>query len=195
MRTQLPLLVAMLATLATGCANRAAATPHGAVPASRTHTAVGPAMLVHVSATTDPDRRLAADPVQQSVVRAVERSGYTTRWPGGAPTSAQLGASGSHAVIVSSAIRRVEVSRRGGRAAIRCSISIQVSPWQGTDTHETWEAARTALASGAATAETSDRESAIAQGVEDCVASAAEATTARHVVPFVRRLSGTLAAN
>ena len=60
----------------------------------------GPAVFVNIDKTTDQSNRLpadASDRVMKIVKSNVERTGYSTTWPGGLPTSADLTSSRSRA--------------------------------------------------------------------------------------------------
>lgn len=115
---------------------------------------------------------------------------YALEWPDGAlPTGEELEKYGTRAFAVSSAVAKVTISKRAGRAEVACTVEIRVAPWGGTDGDERWVADQTGNASGSGKATTGTTDAAIAGGVVDCVAAVAEQLTDDKIVPFIRRLA------
>jgi hypothetical protein len=154
-----------------------------------------PPVFVNIDATTDQSRKLSGDTaarLTRIVKRNVERTGYSTSWPGGLPTQAELASSRSHAFIIASTVKTIDITRTGRRTEIACTVAIRVAPWSGTDGGEHWEANRAASASGSAKATTNNSERDIASGMRDCIEAVAEDVTSRQVVPFLRRLTASM---
>jgi hypothetical protein len=151
-----------------------------------------PQVFVNVDTTTDQSRKVSGDVTERLtrvVKRNVEKTGYSTSWPGGLPSSAELSSSGSRAFIVASTVKHVEITKAGSQTQIACTVAIRVAPWTGRDGGEHWEANRAANASGSAKATTGSRDRDITNGVRDCVEAVAEDVTARQVVPFLTRVA------
>ena len=151
-----------------------------------------PTVFVNIDTTTDQSNKLPSGGsarLTRIVKSNVERTGYSTSWPGGLPTAADLTSSRSRAFIVASTVKQVDITKAGGQMQIACTVVLRVAPWNGTDGGERWEANRAASATGSAKATTGSRQSDIQSGVRDCVEAVAEDVTARQVVPFLRRLA------
>lgn len=150
-----------------------------------------PEVFVKIDSATDQSKRApegAPDRVRAVVQKSIEKSGYTTSWPGGLPTGAELATAQSRAFVVASTVKKIELSRVGRQTQIACTVSIRVAPWSGTDGGEKWEASKAANASGSAKALTGTSDSAIKAGVRDCLEAVAEDLTARQILPFLKRL-------
>jgi len=151
-----------------------------------------PQVFVNVDPATDLSRKVPMDVTERLrrvVKRNVEKTGYSTSWPGGLPSSAELSSSGSRAFIIASTVKHVEITKAGGHTQIACTVAIRVAPWTGRDGGEHWEANRAANASGSAKATTGARDRDITNGVRDCVEAVAEDVTSRQVVPFLTRIA------
>ncbi|HEV7559403.1 MAG TPA: HEAT repeat domain-containing protein [Kofleriaceae bacterium] len=149
-----------------------------------------PPVFINIGTTQDQSKKLpndGADRLTRVVKKNVERTGYATTWPGGLPTSAELGK--SRAFIVASTVKMVEITKAGRKTEIACTVEIRVATWSGKDGGERWEANKAASASGSAKATTGNADRDVAGGVRDCVEAVAEDITARQVVPFLRRLA------
>ena len=149
-----------------------------------------PPVFINIGTTQDQSKKLpndGADRLTRVVKKSVERTGYATSWPGGLPTSAELGK--SRAFIVASTVKMVEITKAGRKTEIACTVEIRVATWSGKDGGERWEANKAASASGSAKATTGNADRDVAGGVRDCVEAVAEDITARQVVPFLRRLA------
>jgi hypothetical protein len=129
------------------------------------------------------------DRAAHSVQRVVGRTGYATRWPHGLPTSRALAAQRCRGFVIATAIDAVEVTRDGARTQIRCSVSLRVAAWNGTDGGERWEPNTTATARASAATTSSSQRQRIDDATGDCLDSAITAATSERVVPFLRRIS------
>jgi hypothetical protein len=151
-----------------------------------------PAVFVNIDPTTDQSKRLpsgTSDRLTRLFRKSVESTGYATSWPGGLPTQAELTSSRSRAFILAGTVRKIEITRLGGRTQIACTVAVRVAPWNGKDGGERWEANRAASASGSAKATTGNRDRDVQGGLRDCVEAVAEDVTARQVLPFLKRIA------
>src|SRR5262245_8165096 len=153
-----------------------------------------PEVFVNIQGTTDQSRVApidAGERLSRVVKRSLERTGYATSWPGGLPTQTELTTSHSRAFIVASTVKHIDISRVSRQTQVSCKLEIRVAPWSGTDGGEKWEANKAASASGSAKAMTGNSDRDIAIGVRDCLEAVAEDVTARHILPFLKRLANT----
>jgi hypothetical protein len=151
-----------------------------------------PPVFVNVDATTDQSKQLpsdASDRLTRLLRRSVERTGYSTSWPGGLPTSAELSSNQSRAFIVGGTVKKVEIVRVGGRTQIGCTVAVRIAPWMGKDGGERWEANRAASASGSAKAMCGNRDRDIQSGIRDCVEAVVEDVASRQVMPFLKQVA------
>lgn len=151
-----------------------------------------PAVFINVDATTDQSKQLtsdASDRLTRLLRRSVESTGYATSWPGGLPTSAELTSHRARAFIVAGTVKKVEITRMGGKTQIACTVAVRIAPWMGKDGGERWEANRAASASGSAKAMTGNRDRDVESGLRDCVEAVAEDVTSRQVLPFLKQLA------
>ena len=123
------------------------------------------------------------------VRKSVERTGYSTTWPGPLPTQTELASSHSRAFIVASTVKKIDISKVSRQTQISCKVEIRVAPWSGVDGGEKWEANKAASASGSAKATTGNSDREIAGGMRDCLEAVAEDVTTRHILPFLKRLA------
>ncbi len=154
-----------------------------------------PAIFIHIDRVGDDSKQASAASitlVSKNVRRAIEDNGFTTVWPGGVPTKAELVASRAHAFIVVSTVKKIVVKKKAQQAEVTCSVAIRVSPWTGRDGNEVWEANKSASASGSAKTTTANTTAEIAVGMEDCLDTLADDITRRQVTPFIRKISATL---
>ena len=152
-----------------------------------------PSVFVNVDSTIDQSKLLpsgAADRISKIVRAAVDTTGYATSWPGGLPTQRDLAKGNAQGYIVASTVKKIDITKSGPQTQIVCTLAIRVSPWEGTDGGEKWEANRAASASGSAKATTGNDSRSIQGGVRDCLEAVTENVTSRQVVPFLKRLSG-----
>lgn len=155
----------------------------------------GPAVFVHIDRVGDDSKQASAESitlVSKNVRRAIEDNGFTTVWPGGAPSQAELVASRAHAFIVVSTVKKIVVKKKSRQAEVTCTVAIRVSPWTGRDGNEVWEANKSASASGSAKTTTSNSTTEIAAGMQDCLDTLADDITRRQVTPFLRKIAGTI---
>jgi len=149
-------------------------------------------VFVNVDATTDQSKQLssdASDRLTGLLRRSVERTGYSTSWPGGLPTSAELSSNQSRAFIVGGTVKNVEIVKVGTRTQVGCTVAVRIAPWLGKDGGERWEANRAASASGSAKAMTGNRDRDIQSGIRDCVEAVVEDVAARQVMPFLKQVA------
>lgn len=152
-----------------------------------------PAVFVNVETASDLSKRASASTsALTKVVRgAVKQKGYAVDWPGGKPTQQQLVTSGARAFIVGTTVKTIDLTPKGNKIEVGCTVAIRIAPWTGSDGTEQWEANRAASASGSATALTGSGDRAVAGGIRDCVEAVGAEITSRQVVPFLKRLATT----
>jgi len=151
-----------------------------------------PGVFVNVDAATDQSKVAPSDAgerLSKIVKRGVERTGYSTSWPGGLPTQTELTSNHARAFIIASTVKKIEISKVSRQTQILCRVEIRVAPWSGSDGGEKWEANKAASASGSAKATTGNSDREIAGGVRDCLEAVAEDVTTRQVMPFLKRLA------
>ena len=151
-----------------------------------------PGVFVNIDSTTDQSKVAPSDVgerLARIVKKSVERTGYSTTWPGPLPTQVELASSHSRAFIVASTVKKIDISKVSRQTQISCKVEIRVAPWSGVDGGEKWEANKAASASGSAKAMTGNSDREIAGGVRDCLEAVAEDVTARHILPFLKRLA------
>ena len=151
-----------------------------------------PGVFVNIDSTTDQSKVAPSDAgerLAKIVRKSVERTGYSTSWPGGLPTQTDLSSAHSRAFIIASTVKKIEISKVSRQTQISCKVEIRVAPWSGSDGGEKWEANKAASASGSAKAVTGNTDREIAGGVRDCLEAVAEDVTARQVMPFLKRLA------
>jgi hypothetical protein len=151
-----------------------------------------PSVFVNIDLATDQSKKApkdAPDRVVKIVKKSIERTGYSTSWPGGLPTSKDLASNKSQAYIVASTVKKIDVTKGPRQTTIACTVAIRVAPWSGKDGGEMWEANRAASASGSAKATTGNSPNDINSGMRDCIDAVAEDVTNRQVVPFLRRVA------
>jgi hypothetical protein len=153
-----------------------------------------PEVFVNIEGTTDLSRVAPSDAgerLARVVRRSLERTGYATSWPGGLPTQTDLVSNHSRGFIVASTVKHIDISKVSRQTQISCKLEIRVAPWSGIDGGERWEANKAASASGSAKAMTGNSEREIAGGMRDCLEAVAEDVTARHILPFLKRVAAT----
>jgi hypothetical protein len=149
-------------------------------------------VFLRVVVNADPRNRAprgTADRMRQTLQETLRRA--APDWAQGTdddlPTKAQLDKHGTKAFIVGAAVAALEVNQTGSHAEIRCSVSVRVAPWSGTDGNEVWQAEHSASASGNGKVVGASTPTAIDGSKRDCLLAVAEQITARQVVPFLRR--------
>ncbi|HEX2690704.1 MAG TPA: HEAT repeat domain-containing protein [Kofleriaceae bacterium] len=151
-----------------------------------------PGVFVNVDAATDQSKVAPSDAgerLAKIVKKTVERTGYSTSWPGGLPTQTELATSHARAFIIASTVKTIEISKQSRQTQISCKVELRVAPWGGSDGGEKWEANKAASASGSAKAMTGNSEREVAGGVRDCLEAVAEDVTTRQILPFLKRLA------
>lgn len=151
-----------------------------------------PTVFVNIDKAIDQSKKApqdAPDRVAKIVRKGIERTGYSTSWPGGLPTQKELASNKSQGYIVASTVKKIEVTKGGKQTTIACTVAIRVAPWGGKDGGEKWEANRAASASGSAKAMTGNSPNEVTSGMRDCLEAVAEDVTNRQVVPFLKRLA------
>lgn len=113
---------------------------------------------------------------------------FAQEWPNGKlPTKAQLARNGAKAFFVGTSVAVLDVKKVKGRSEVRCSVSVRVSPWEGSDGKERWQADRTASATGNGKVIGGSSRTGIDNAKRDCVLAVVEQITARQVVPFLQK--------
>ncbi|CAN5212493.1 hypothetical protein BH11MYX1_BH11MYX1_29810 [soil metagenome] len=151
----------------------------------------GSAVFVNVDQALDQSKKAPSDGperVMKVVKRQVESIGYSTNWPGGLPTNAELSSAKTRGYIVASTVKKVDITRSGRQTQVACTVAIRISPWAGRDGGEKWEANKAASASGSAKAMTGNTDREVQGGVRDCLEAVSEDVTSRQVVPFLKHL-------
>ena len=151
-----------------------------------------PGVFVNIDGMTDQSKIAPSDTgerLARIVRKSVERTGYATAWPGGLPTQTELASSHSRAFIIASTVKKIEFSKVSRQTQVMCKVEIRVAPWSGVDGGEKWEANKAASASGSAKAVTGNSDREIEGAVRDCLEAVAEDVTARHILPFLKRLA------
>lgn len=148
-------------------------------------------IFVHVGKASDLSRRLPSGGTQQlmAAVRGSLRRHAPDYVQGGAaaPTRAELESRRLRGFYVGAQVAKVRVSRAGGHAEVRCTVSVRVSPWSGRDGNERLAARQSASATGSGEVRASPSQA--GRAALDCAVAVADELTARQVVPFLRRLS------
>lgn len=153
-----------------------------------------PPVFVNVDPTTDQTKQLPGDTgdrLTRMLRKSVESTGYSTSWPGGLPTSAELSSNRSRAFIVAGTVRKVNIAKVNGRTQITCTVGVRIAPWMGKDGGERWEANRAASANGSAKVETGNRDRDVQLGIRDCVEAVVEDVASRQVLPFLKQIAST----
>lgn len=151
-------------------------------------------VFLHVSAPRDLTRNSpkGLSPLLQDTVRGTLRKHapeYRLDWPTPSlPTSSELDQARMRAYRVQAAVAEYRIQPRGSLADVECTVTVQVNPWQGSDSAERWSEREAASASGRGRVRGDNRRDAIAAAQRDCVTTVAERITSEQVVPFLRRL-------
>jgi hypothetical protein len=148
-------------------------------------------LFVHVGKPSDRTGKLpsgSVEMVQAAVRGALRRNApdYQTS-SGTPPTRAELASRKLRGFIVGAAVAKVAIESSGSAMEVRCTVSLRVSPWTGSDGNERLVANESATASGSGRIQTSAGDS--RQAAADCAVAVSEELTARQVVPFLRRVA------
>jgi hypothetical protein len=151
-------------------------------------------VFLHVSTPRDLTRTSpkGLPPLLHDTVRGALRKHapeYRLDWPTPSlPTSSELDQARMRAYRVQPAVAEYRIQPRGSLADVECTVTVQVNPWQGSDTAERWSEREAASASGRGRVRGDNRREAIAAAQRDCVTTVAERITTEQVVPFLRRV-------
>jgi hypothetical protein len=151
-------------------------------------------VFLHVSSPRDASKRAPKGLVPQlhDAVRAMLRKKapeYRLDWPSQSlPTASELTQARMRAYRVQPSVMAFRVDVRGAQAEVECTVSLQVNPWQGSDSAERWSEQQAASATGRGRVRGANQKDAIAAAQRDCVVTVAERITSEQVVPFLRRL-------
>jgi hypothetical protein len=148
-------------------------------------------LFVHVGKPNDLTRKLPSGSVEmmQAAVRSALRRNapdYQTS-SGSPPTRSQLASRRLRGFYVGAAVAKVAIESKGRSTEVRCTVSLRVSPWTGSDGNERLVANESATASGSGRVETSAGDS--NRAAADCAVAVSEELTARQVIPFLRRVA------
>jgi hypothetical protein len=171
----------------------------GAGQTTRTPTTLAPprggrGVFLHVSAPRDASKRApkGLTPQLHDAVRAMLRKKmpeYRLDWPSQSlPTASELTQAHMRAYRVQPSVMALRIDARGSQAEVECTVSLQVNPWQGSDSAERWSEQQAASATGRGRVRGANQKDAIAAAQRDCVVTVAERITSEQVVPFLRRL-------
>ncbi len=148
-------------------------------------------LFVHVGKPNDLTRKLPSGSVEmmQAAVRsALRRNAPDSQTSSGSPpTRSQLASRRLRGFYVGAAVAKVAIESNGSSTEVRCTVSLRVSPWTGSDGNERLVANESATASGSGRVETSAGDS--NRAAADCAVAVSEELTARQVVPFLRRVA------
>jgi len=149
-----------------------------------------PPVFVNIDLALDRSKKLpneAAERLTRVVKKTVEGTGYATAWPGGLPTSAELGK--SRAFIIASTVMMVDITKSGRMTEISCKLTIRIAPWLGKDGGEHWEPGKAANAEGMARASVGSSDRDVANGMRECIEAVAINTLTNKVLPFLRHVA------
>lgn len=148
-------------------------------------------LFVHVGKPSDRTGKLpsgSVDMVQAAVRGALRRNAPDYQMSSGTPpTRAELASRKLRGFYVGAAVAKVAIESSGSQTEVRCTVSLRVSPWSGSDGNERLVANESATASGSGRIQTSAGDS--QQAAADCAVAVSEELTARQVVPFLRRVA------
>jgi len=148
-------------------------------------------LFVHVGKPSDLTRKLpsgSVEMVQAAVRGALRRNAPDYQMSSGSPpTRSQLASRKLRGFYVGAAVARVAIESNGSSTEVRCTVSLRVSPWSGSDGNERLVANESATASGSGRIETSAGDS--NRAAADCAVAVSEELTARQVIPFLRRVA------
>jgi hypothetical protein len=148
-------------------------------------------IFVHVGTPADMSRTLPTG--GRETLLAAVRGSLRMHAPdyqmasGSQPTRAELASRGLRGFTVNALVASVAVEPKGEFASVKCTVSVRVSPWSGSDGNESLSAHVSASATGngaVVASRTGTRRAAV-----DCAVAVAEELAARQVVPFLRRLA------
>jgi hypothetical protein len=148
-------------------------------------------LFVHVGKPSDRTGKLpsgSVEMVQAAVKSALRRNAPDYQMSSGAPpTRSELASRKLRGYYVGAAVAKVAIESNGSSTEVRCTVSLRVSPWTGSDGNEKLVANESATASGSGRIQTSAGDS--QRAAADCAVAVSEELTARQVVPFLRRVA------
>lgn len=147
-------------------------------------------VFVHVARATDATRQLpsnSAETVQEAVRGSLRRFAPDYQQSNATPSQAELSSRRLRGFRVGAQVAKVAVQSRGHLAEVRCTVSVRVSPWTGSDGAERLVANESASATGNGKVSSSRRDT--KRAALDCAVAVTEELTARQVVPFLRRVA------
>lgn len=148
-------------------------------------------LFVHVGKPNDLTRKLpsgSVEMVQAAVKSALRRNAPDYQMSTGSPpTRSELASRKLRGYYVGAAVARVAIESNGSSTEVRCTVSLRVSPWSGSDGNERLAANESATASGSGRIQTSASDS--TRAAADCAVAVSEELTARQVIPFLRRVA------
>jgi hypothetical protein len=149
-------------------------------------------VFVHIEQAVDTTKKAeqATAMMTKTVRTSVEGAGFVTAWSGGVPSKAELAKQRAQGFIVASSIKSLDVKTVGSKIQISCSLVIRVSPWSGKDGAETWEANRSASASGSAKVISSGAAADTKSAISDCVEALADDLMRKQAMPFLKKVAG-----
>jgi hypothetical protein len=149
-------------------------------------------VFVHIEQAVDTTKKAEqATAMMTKTVRAsVDGAGFVTAWSSGVPSKAELAKQRTQGFVVVSSIKSLDVKTVGSKIQISCSLVIRVSPWSGKDGVETWEANRSASASGSAKVISSGGAADTKSAINDCVEALADDLMRKQATPFLKKVAG-----
>ena len=147
-------------------------------------------VFVHVAKASDLSRQLpsyGSETVQEAVRGSLRRLAPDYKQSASAPSSAELTSRRLRGFRVGAQVAKVAVQPRGSQAEVRCTVSVRVSPWSGSDGAERLAANESASATGNGKVQAPSRDT--KRAALDCAVAVTEELTARQVVPFLRRVA------
>ena len=147
-------------------------------------------VFVHVAKASDLTRQLpsyGSATVQEAVRGSLRRLAPDYQQSASAPSSAELSSRRLRGFRIGAQVAKVAVQPRGSQSEVRCTVSLRVSPWSGTDGAERLAANESASATGNGKVSASSRDT--KRAALDCAVAVTEELTARQVVPFLRRIA------
>lgn len=107
------------------------------------------------------------------------------------PTRAELERAGMRGWLLGTNIAVLDVAKNGSKAEVRCTVALEVNPWDGRDANQRLLSQQAASASGSGTVTSSSTPSGIDVAKRDCVLAVAEQVMTKQVVPYLRKQNPT----
>lgn len=149
-------------------------------------------VFVHVPKPNDLSHQLPSGSVES--VQAALRGSLKRHAPDyvqatSPPSKAELTSRQLRGFRIGAQVAKVAVESSGSLANVRCTVSVRVSPWSGSDGGERLVADESASATGNGMVSTRARD--VKRAAAECAVAVTEELTARQVVPFLRRVAST----